>query len=105
MLKVYGNSNCYDCINCKMNFDKYHIEYEFIDILASLKNLKEFLYYRDEYKEVFSRLIEIHDIGIPCIIDDKNVFTDWETYLKNKGFIELDYIDMHNACSIDGKGC
>jgi glutaredoxin-related protein len=55
MLKVYGSKNCPDCRNLKLNFIKYGIEFEKIEILDSLKNLKEFLHYRDNNKEVFER--------------------------------------------------
>lgn len=103
MLKIYGSKNCPDCINAKANFDYYKIEYEFIEVLDSLKNLKEFLHYRDNYPKVFDRLIKIGDIGLPCIIDNDNVFTDWETYLKNKG---LEVINVTNAsCSVGSKNC
>ena len=40
MLKVYGSKNCPDCRNLKLNFLKYGIEFEEIEILDSLKNLK-----------------------------------------------------------------
>lgn len=106
MLKVYGSKNCPDCRNLKLNFLKYGIEFEEIEILDSLKNLKEFLHYRDNNKEVFERLIEIGDIGIPCIINGEDVFTDWESYLYALGFKDLIYEDSFKAsCSINGKGC
>ncbi len=104
MLKVYGSKMCPDCIECKANLDYYHIEYEYLDINESLKTLKEFLIYRDTYP-VFDHLKEIHDIGLPTLIGEDNIpFTDWETYLKDKGF---EPIKMNNgsSCSITGKGC
>ncbi len=104
MFKVYGSIKCPDCINCKANFDEYKIEYEFIDVLDSLKNLKKFLHYRDNHPEVFERLIKIGDIGLPAIVDENDkVFTDWETYLKEKGF-EPFYV-TGDSCTIGGKGC
>ena len=106
MLKVYGSKNCPDCRNLKLNFLKYGIEFEEIEILDSLKNLKEFLHYRDNNKEVFDRLIQIGDIGIPCIIDGNHVFTDWESYLIELGHKDLIYEDsFKSSCSINGKGC
>jgi glutaredoxin-related protein len=105
MLKVYGSPMCPDCRNCKINFDKYGVEYEYIDINASLKNLKEFLILRDR-EECFVRLKKIHDIGIPAIMDGHRVFTAWETYLKELGHTDLEYEKYEGqACSIDGKGC
>ena len=42
MFKVYGSEMCPDCNNCKKNFDTYEVPYTFIDINASLGNLKQF---------------------------------------------------------------
>lgn len=104
MFKIYGSSKCPDCINCKANFDEYNIKYEFIDVLDSLKNLKKFLHYRDNHPEVFERLIKIGDIGLPAIVDENdNVFTDWESYLKEKNLNPF-YVTAE-SCSIGGKGC
>lgn len=103
MLKIYGSELCPDCIACKNNFDYYRISYEFIDVMKSLKNLKEFLIYRDS-NPIFDRLKEIHDIGLPAIVKENGeVFTDWESYLKEKGLSPL--INEHKSCSITGKGC
>lgn len=104
MLKVYGSKMCSDCRNCELNFKKFNIEYEYFDINESLKNLKQFLIYRDTKPEVFERLVKIHDIGIPCIVDNDDVFTDWEGYLKKLGHSDLEY-EMGEACSLDHKGC
>lgn len=104
MLKVYGSKMCPDCKACEYNFDKYGIPYEFIDINANLKNLKQFLIYRDS-EPVFDHLKAIHDIGIPaCIDEDGTVFTDWEGYLREKGFEPVE-VQEGQACSIDHKGC
>lgn len=105
MLKVYGSSMCPDCRNCKLNFDKFGIEYEYIDINASIRNLKDFLILRDK-EECFVRLKAVHDVGIPALVDEEKVFTDWETYLKEQGYTDLEYEKSEgHACSIDGKGC
>lgn len=105
MMIFYGTKECPDCRNAKKNFDKFHIQYEYIDVLASLKNLKSFLHYRDNNPEVFSRLIQIGDAGLPCLVDGEKVFTDWETYLVELGYADLEYEEIKSACSIDGKGC
>lgn len=105
MLKVYGSEMCSDCRNCKLNFDKFKIDYSFIDINSSLKNLKEFLYLREHYDDVFKRLKDIGDIGLPAIIDNEKVFTDWESYLINLGHNDLIYEETKKSCSIDHKGC
>ncbi|MCR5787105.1 MAG: hypothetical protein K6G28_05335 [Acholeplasmatales bacterium] len=107
MLIIYGSALCVDCRNCKNNFDKFGIEYEERDILSSLKNLKSFLMYRDNRHEIFDRLIKIHDIGIPCIVDSQTdeCFTDWESYLLKLGYKDLVYEQNAKACSLDHKGC
>ena len=106
MITVYGSPMCPDCRNCKNNFDKYGIEYTYVDINKSLKNLKDFLKYRDNHPEIFDRLKKIGDIGIPCCVEGDKVFTDWESYLLNKGYADLEYEEMSgHICSLDGKGC
>ena len=47
MITVYGNQLCPDCRACKANFDRFGIEYEYRDIFANLRNLKQFLIFRD----------------------------------------------------------
>lgn len=101
MLKVYGSDMCPDCRACKEEFDKYGVEYEFVDINESIANLKKFLIYRDS-SPVFDHLKAVHDIGIPaCVNDDGTVFTDWEDYLKEKGY----EAKRGMSCSLNGKGC
>lgn len=105
MFKVYGSKLCPDCINLKGNFDKYHIEYEYIDILDSLRNLKEFLDLRD-HLSVFDHSKEIGDIGLPALVrEDGSVFLSWEKYLEDKGYKVEEYAMSLKQCSIDGKGC
>ena len=105
MITVYGSKMCPDCVACEANFEHYNVEYQFRDIMADLRNLKKFLIYRDTMPEVFDRLIKIHDIGIPaCVTEDGQVFTDWESYLKNQG-LEPIAVNAAPACSIDHKGC
>ena len=104
MLKIYGSTMCPDCRACKANFDACGIEYEFLDVCASLNHLRDFLILRDT-EPVFDRLKKINDIGLPGIVkEDGTVFTDWETYLKEKGF-EVTYEEAGQACSLDHKGC
>ena len=103
MFKIYGSKMCSDCINCKKNFDLYNVEYEFIDINDSLYNLKVFLDMRD-HNPVFDRLKAIGDIGLPAIVkEDGEVFTDWETYIKELGYEPV--YENKQACSLDRKGC
>lgn len=95
---------CPDCRECKRNFDLYKIDYQFIDINETLGNLKVFLDMRD-HEPVFDRLKAIGDIGLPAIVkEDGEVFTDWETYLRQMGH-EPVYEEISQSCSIDRKGC
>ena len=104
MLTVYGSAMCPDCRECKANFEANGIEFEFIDINESLKNLKEFLKLRD-HQPVFEKWKKIGDIGIPGIVsDDGKVFTDWEGYLIEKG-LPIVYKENGQPCSLDRKGC
>ncbi len=43
MVKIYGSDLCPDCVACKTAFDADGISYEFVNITAGMKNLKEFL--------------------------------------------------------------
>ena len=103
MIKVYGSEMCPDCVACKANFDRYGIEYQFIDINKNLKDLRQFLIYRDTLP-VFEHLKSIHDIGLPACVDGDDVFTDWESFLKEKGF-EPFYPQEKKSCSLDHRGC
>ena len=91
-------------MECKKNFDLYNVEYEFLDINESLRNLSIFLDMRD-HNPVFDRLKAIGDIGLPAIVkEDGEVFTDWETYLKEK-VLEPVFSNSGPSCSLDRKGC
>ncbi len=102
MILIYGMNECVDCRNCKNNFDRFGIEYEFKNI-ADIKNLKEFLIYRDTFPSVFDSLKAVHDIGIPCLVMGDLVFTDWEAYLKGLGYTDI--IKEGKSCSITHKNC
>ncbi|MGP1507435.1 MAG: hypothetical protein ACTTJW_00955 [Sphaerochaeta sp.] len=107
MIKVFGSEMCPDCRNCELNFKTYGIEYEYIDINKSLRNLKAFLIYRDS-ESVFDHLKAVNDIGIPACIDENgHVFTDWEGYVEKLGHQVLSEDDpaAGHACSLDRKGC
>ena len=64
MLKVYGTKTCPDCRECKINFDRNGVAYEYVDLNASLANLKEFLRLRDRLP-VFDGCKEHRDPGAP----------------------------------------
>ena len=106
MLKLYGTPACPYCKDCKENFDRVGIEYEYIDIMGELRNLGEFLALRDK-NPVFDHSKEIEDIGVPALMkEDGTVFLDWEGYMKDLGYEpEYHYINEVPSCSLDGKGC
>ena len=86
MIKVYGSMQCPYCVVLRENLDKNNIEYDFAEILDSLRNLKAFLILRDA-EPVFDHLKAINDIGVPALVDeDGKVWTDWETWLKENNY-------------------
>lgn len=104
MLRIYGSEMCPDCIACKANFDVYGVGYDYIDINASLQNLKAFLQLRDS-DPVFNQCRKNNTIGLPALInEDGTVFLNWEKYLEEKGHEVLD-LSAAKACSLSRKGC
>ncbi len=104
MLKVYGSPMCRDCRECRINFDTHGIPYEFIDINASLRNMKDFLALRDRLP-VFDPCKAAGAIGIPAIVrEDGNVTLDWEAYLTERG-LPVVYKENSQACAVDGRNC
>lgn len=105
MVKIYGSKMCPDCIRCMLNMDANGLEYEYVDINADLKNLKQFLIYRDTLP-IFNHCKEIYDIGVPALVlDDGTVTLKWPDYIRNCGGDPSVYTDDGNACSTDGSGC
>lgn len=87
MIKVYGSMKCPYCVVLRENLDRNHISYEYIEILENLGNLGAFLAVRDS-DPVFDHLKEIKDIGVPALIEENGkVWTDWETWLKENGYV------------------
>ncbi len=105
MLKVYGTKTCPDCRECKINFDRNGVAYEYVDLNASLANLKEFLRLRDRLP-VFDGCKEGGSIGIPALLsEDGSVTLDWEGFLTAQGLPVVYREQGAQACSIDGTGC
>jgi len=105
MLKLYGSPLCPDCTACKAAFDANGIIFEFVDVTGSMRNLKEFLKYRDTDK-VFEEARQNGYVGIPALIMENGSITlDWESYLKENGFSADAAIPVGKACRIDGSGC
>ena len=101
-MKYYGSHNCPDCVNFKGYLDQNQLEYEFVDINASMANLKEFLKLRD-HCPVFDSCRENGSVGIPAIIDGDTVTLDYEGWLAEKGIETAK--ETKTVCSLDGKGC
>lgn len=105
MVKVYGSKMCPDCMRCTGNLDANGLEYEFVDINRNLKNLKQFLIYRDSLP-IFDRCKEIHDIGLPALVlEDGTVTLKWSDYIRSKGGDPTLFTGEGAACSVDGTGC
>ena len=105
MLKVYGSPLCPDCTACKAAFDANRIEYDFVDITGSMRNLKEFLKHRDA-DDAFADARKNGYVGIPALLrEDGSLSTDWEAYLKEKGASADHTAQSGQSCRIDGSGC
>jgi glutaredoxin-related protein len=101
MIKVYGSKMCSNTRDFKYNLDVYKIPYEFIDINSNLRNLKDFLSYRDK-EECFSRIKKVGGIGIPLIIeDDGKARLGWQKYLEEVGIKKI----LHFAEECDTDEC
>lgn len=104
MFTVYGSELCPDCRECEKNFDAHGIEYRYVDINASMKNLKDFLKLRDALS-VFDICRQNGSIGIPAIVsEDGSVTIDWESILAEMG-LPIVCKEEQPYCSIDGKNC
>lgn len=101
MLKVYGSKLCPDCMQCEANYQEYKVEYEFIDINASLANLKELLRMRDN-DPAFLEAKESGGIGIPAVVrEDGSVTLHWQSVLEEQGLP----VKSYDQCRIGMKGC
>lgn len=105
MVKIYGSDLCPDCVACKTAFDADGIYYEFVNITAGMKNLKEFLKLRDN-NPVFTEAKSSGYVGIPALLSkDGTITLDWEAYLKERGLSGSTAPKTGTACRIDGTGC
>lgn len=87
---------CSDTQNCLHNFDAYKIDYEFVDICASLPNLKAFLQLRET--PVYEQVKANGGIGIPALVKEDGTATlDYEGYLKELG---KEVLSSGEACSL-----
>lgn len=81
MLKVYGSKMCEDTMECVHTLEEKNIEFEFVEIEASLDNLKAFLKIRDN-SPLYEKVRENGGIGIPYVEKaDGEGTLDWKTVL------------------------
>ena len=81
MLKIYGSMQCPDCVECCEDLKTSGVSFEFLDFDKNLRNLKEFLVFRDTLP-LFNEVKASGSIGIPCIVrDDGSVTLSWEEYV------------------------
>ncbi len=65
---VFGSKECPGCQKLKAQLEEKNItDFEFVDILASLGNLKQFLKIRDNAPE-YVAIRQRGGVGIPCIV-------------------------------------
>ena len=97
MPKVYESPLCPDCRECRANFEANGLDCEYIDITASMKNLKKFLALRDELA-LFAPAKAAGAVGIPAIFtDDGKATIDWEGFLAERG-LPIVYKEEGRAC-------
>ena len=105
MLKIYGSDLCPDCVACKAALDSCGAAYDFVNITASMKNLKEFLKLRDT-NAVFDDARAGGYVGIPALLrEDGSITTDCEGCLKENGLSLQEAEKTGAACRLDGSGC
>lgn len=70
----YGSTECSRCRAAIEELDEAGQDYEFIDVIGSKENLKEFLQLRDS-SSLFDSAREEGRIGIPAFITDSGELT------------------------------
>lgn len=73
-MKVYGADICIDCRNYKAIQKSRGFEAEYVDIIESTTNLKEFLKIRDT-EDIFKPVKEKGGLGIPLFVNDNGDMT------------------------------
>lgn len=73
-MKFYGSTECSRCRAAIEELDEAGTEYEFIDVIRSKDNLKEFLQLRDS-SSLFDVARQEGRIGIPAFIKDDGELT------------------------------
>lgn len=73
-MKFYGSTECSRCRAAIEELKEAYTEYEFIDVIGSKDNLKEFLQLRDS-SSLFDVARQEDRIGIPAFIKDDGELT------------------------------
>ena len=74
MLTLYGTRLCPQCVEALEELNRREMEYDYLDIFASTKNLKALLALRD-HREEFAQARQEGLIGIPCFLRDDGSVT------------------------------
>lgn len=74
-MKFYGSDICSGCREAKVLFAQQQIDYEFVDITASVANLRAFLHYRDTLP-MFDDIRKEGRIGIPFFVEGERITLD-----------------------------
>lgn len=75
-MKFIGMKNCPDCIDAESVLKQASVKFEYVDITASIDNMKLFMGLRDNRKE-FNNIKAEGYIGIPCfLMDDGRILFD-----------------------------
>ena len=72
-MKIYGTDLCPDCLAAKKVLDERKIPYDYVDITASIGNLKAFMKMRDE-EPAFDEAKKAGAVGVPAfVLDDGDI--------------------------------
>ena len=77
-MKIYGTDLCPDCVEAKRKLDEKNIPYDYVDITASIGNLKAFMKMRDE-EPAFDEAKKAGAVGVPAfVLDDGDIGLELE---------------------------
>jgi hypothetical protein len=69
---LYFSDKCSDTEEFIKKLKQKNISYREVNITESMKNLKEFLYLRDNLTE-FENIIEQGKVGVPVLVTEKQI--------------------------------
>lgn len=74
-LQVYGSHLCKDTIYAITVLTGKGVDYDFVDISGSMRDLKAFLHIRDNTPAVFDPIRAAGKVGIPCFVKADGAIT------------------------------